>query len=76
MKCPHDNKVICSYLEPGSAIEHECYDCIHYDPQPLKAHDPLRGRSPVGCLIVVMTLVIGFLAFAAWIINLIREPLL
>ena len=74
--CPYDKKVICSYMEPGgNPLVSECWDCTHFRPHPLKRNDPAGRRSTIGCLIAAVVLIIGFLAFAAWIINQLREPL-
>lgn len=74
--CPYDNNVICSYPESDSnSPVSECWGCTHYHPQPLKMDDPLEKRSVIGCLIIGAILIIGFLSFAAWIINQLKENL-
>ena len=71
MKCPHDPKVTCAYLEQFDPGVYSCSECSHYkDSAP--NDDPVGGRSLLGCLFVGVVLIVGFLALAGWIIHNLR----
>lgn len=73
-RCPHDSKVICSYVEQSSrdSVTYECADCPHYVVTPKK--DPVDGVKTVGCLIVGVVLLIIGLIVAGTIIHSLRPP--
>lgn len=69
-KCPHDPKVVCSYLEQKDPVTYSCSECVHY--KQTVDNDPVGGRSLLGCLFVGAVIVAGFLVAVGWLIHNLR----
>lgn len=71
MKCPHNPEITCAYLEQYDPVVYSCGECTHYKAT-IADNDPIGGGSLIGCLLIGITLAIGFLVLAGHIIHQLR----